>query len=279
MTQDRYAYWAVIEHVQGMIGNDGEYRRQIGESCRFPDGLATRIAQDFGVIRNIQPVNSDKTSGIDHLVAELHALADTWPTTLQERAKMCCAIATRHRCAQKKHKAQQPKEDERDRKKGGDGSMAPYSGITKLMWFLRPEGWTMFDSLAQSGLSGQGTSEKNVIKFFKALEDKGFAEKRDKVRDLCEEATLSWLYAERIIDKFLLFRGSVLSGNESAYLMWAQKRGAHFLERMQHEAPSFHKKIVKLAKSVARELPNNSFETDWVIGRLKSKTKAQKQRP
>lgn len=172
------AFNAVLEHHRCWVFNDGAYLSMVREVGLTSD-IAGKIAHEYQVIRNI---------GKEHLVAKLAAVLaavsdEEWGTSLSERRAICQKLGESHQ--------------------SGGGYHNPWSGITKLMWFLRPEGWTMYDSLACKGLVG---ANKGSFAFYEKLDDCGFIECAATITNECRALDLP-LFGERVIDKFLMLRG------------------------------------------------------------------------
>jgi hypothetical protein len=256
MKSESYAFWAVIEHFQGMLGNDGHYLAQIRESGgRLSTDLAVTIAKDYSVARTIHKyvkAENEPVLGISSLVFDIEELASNWPTDLFDRAKACCKIAEHH-----------------SERQTGKKKSTPYSGVTKIMWFLRPHGWTMFDSLAQFGLTGPGAGSKCVEAFYQALEKENFFETCAEVQDILDKQGLKWLYAERVVDKFLMFRGSQWKDSEPTYFRRARTRGERFLDVLDHhlQASDARKRLECAAAQIGEIFPNSRFDTCWVKAR------------
>lgn len=83
----------------------------------------------------------------------------------------------------------------------------PYSAVSKLLWFARPAGWTMYDSFASKGLKARGSGKDRFLDFYRRLESANFDNTIRHVRPKLQEQQLPALLAERIIDYELMRRG------------------------------------------------------------------------
>lgn len=151
------------------------------------DGLDSdntlRIANAYSVARTFG--GTDKTRWND-IASRINCLAKKWPADLQSRARCCIATAQEIR---RYH-----------------GGQAPYSGVTKLIWFLRPDGWTIYDSFAANALiTGGGDGSHRVARFYEALGDNLAELSRRIAPDVA--AVEPALRPERVIDQYLMLRG------------------------------------------------------------------------
>ena len=79
------------------------------------------------------------------------------------------------------------------------------SGVTKLTWFLAPHGWTMFDRLARQAVGvGKMTAEKQAAAFYDQLSARQFCKHVGTVQDVLNSHGFGNLFAERVIDKYLM---------------------------------------------------------------------------
>lgn len=172
------AFTAVIEHHRCWLSSDGAYLAMVGDSGLTTE-IAGAIAKDYQVVRNI-----GKPQWVEQLAAGIRSVSDDeWGTSLIGRYEICRELGQSHR--------------------EGGAFHTPLSGITKLIWFLRPHGWTMYDRLARTGLvRGSGSAET----FYRKLDQCGFVECATSITDQCRTLKLP-LFGERVIDKFLMLRG------------------------------------------------------------------------
>ncbi|MBN9145176.1 MULTISPECIES: hypothetical protein [unclassified Novosphingobium] len=236
------AYWAVIEHHRTWIAGDGIHFLQIhrDHGGTMPLNIAQRIANDYGVIRTIgSHMSGNDKQALPNLLNRISQAE--WPDCLIKRAEVCLKIAKEHREVRK---------EEVNKK-----SHAPVSGVTKIMWFIRPKGWTMFDRFARIGLIG---GQNSAMAFYKQLSNSGFLDLAYEINNLCRFHGFNDLWGERIIDKFLLARGSWPSrvNGFDGGLAEAKVVGNWYLH-MQH--PDVEKRLVSLAADVAQILNDTSL--------------------
>jgi len=241
-TEDRYAYWAVIEHHRWWLATDGAHFLEVEASGKLDLLMARRIAREYSVARNIGNVADDggkAANGLDQLLKAING--SRWPATLVERAEICIELAEDHR--------------ERCKRLGAAKRFhAPVSGVTKLMWFLRPTGWTMYDRFARIGLIDRKDDPRL---FYKTLSDDGFAERAQAISSEGRKAGLP-LHGERIIDMLLLFRGSQTDPDPNGTpFETAKVMNRRHLELLPPERSAA---LRKLAETVAdRLLPDDTF--------------------
>ncbi len=77
------------------------------------------------------------------------------------------------------------------------------SAATKIMWFLRPDRWTMFDSYAAKGM---GVSSADH--FYSALDSNGFSTAIDRLGAVIAQSEWTSLPATKVIDFYLMQRGN-----------------------------------------------------------------------
>jgi hypothetical protein len=82
------------------------------------------------------------------------------------------------------------------------------SAATKLMWFVRPKNWTLYDSYATRPLGIKGaTSNQSMKQYYDKLENIGMIEIWEEMRFTMSESKIDFLWPERITDKALWLRG------------------------------------------------------------------------
>lgn len=241
--KESLSYWAVLEHHRHWLGSDGPFHAEakINELTLV---IARKIARDYGVARTIGAVGDEK--GIGLLIKDINAITDQkWDVSLTERADICLNIAKAH---QKKVK------------KGG----MPISAVTKLMWFRRPEGWTMFDRYARLGLIGK---KNNAMAFYRVLQKLDFVKRAEKLTSICRTQGFD-LWGERIIDKLLLFRGIEFErSNEKVLVNPTMKPVDSYFElscimnrrHLEILPLDYRKRLDSLAREIAAKLPDDGF--------------------
>jgi len=188
--------WAVVEHHRTWSLFDGDARRVVEHDGLDP--LAVRkIAREYGVNRGIlktKDENGKPIAGKDNsakwLAEKISHAAGNWPESLQERAEACAEIA-------------------RNASREGYTRGELASATTKIIWFCRPDGWTLFDRLAANGL-GVPTrqSTKRMLRFYTELSTRNFLISANCINEILNDADFGELYGERVIDKFLMLVGA-----------------------------------------------------------------------
>ena len=233
------AYYATLQHAQWMLTTDGHYLRAIQ---RGSVDAAVRMFRDYNVARTIWG-----NGGLARLARSVMESSEPWPKSLAERAQWC-----RRRAEEDDRALSQ----NRGRKQG-----APYSAVTKLCWFLRPHGWTMYDRFARLGLSGPADIEA----FYHELEQHDFSIKAAELNDIAAQFGLGNLFGERIIDKFLMLRGIYWKGSPEAASSILQSLD-HFVDQlgeMHNAGREMANALVRLAERACEVLPDNSFWTHY----------------
>ena len=96
-----------------------------------------------------------------------------------------------------------------------NGGRQPISAATKVLWFLRPRGWTMFDRWAALGVLGRHANNLKCMEdFYKTLEDRGFDACLQSLREELQGSPFGAQLAERVIDKYLFLVGFSRKGAE-----------------------------------------------------------------
>ena len=106
------------------------------------------------------------------------------------------------------------------------GTVAPIvSAVTKLTWFLAPDGWTMFDRLARDALGvRKAGAEKQAEEFYRQLSERRFCKHVADVKKVLVDRHFSGLFGERVIDKYLMLAGRMRdSDDESSRCRFLEK--------------------------------------------------------
>ena len=137
-------FWSTIGYLRAWWGTDGPRLSLIRSAGGITTEMLRSIAVEYNVNRLI--LRQEKaTAGVAQKARQagdksairmcdiLVEACVTWPTGLVERAKICAGIAEKAR-----------KQDVAKK------NLA--SAWTKFMWFLKPDGWTVYDRFARGGL-------------------------------------------------------------------------------------------------------------------------------
>jgi len=87
---------------------------------------------------------------------------------------------------------------------GYEDAETPYSAVSKLMWFLAPTGWTMYDSQALTALGLPSYGEKPFLAFYERSDAADFAETAKAAQRVLGAKGLPAHLAERSIDFLLM---------------------------------------------------------------------------
>lgn len=207
---DTLLYWAVIEHYRYWLAFDGIERHRLERQGNRLDAQAVRrIGIEYMVNRGVyqkadaqpareargklagRPAKDAREDGAPRLAflinEEAEAGWDNWD--LRQRAARCAAIA-----------------NEAADNGATRGRLA--SAVSKLMWFIRPRGWTLYDDLsANATVATIPNTVEEMLAFYGALQERGFAECAAEINRRFASSALRELYGERVIDKFFLLNG------------------------------------------------------------------------
>jgi hypothetical protein len=158
-----------------------------------PDMLRS-LGAEYNVNRSI--IRRDRRRGAEdtnaqHVCEILHEAARCWPDDLLGRAEVCVDIAAR----------MQPYTP------GSNRNLV--SAATKFMWFLKPNGWTVFDRFAAGGMgvAGHLSRVKQLRCFYQRLHDAGFGSLVAEMQAVIKGSLLPDLPSARILDTLLMARG------------------------------------------------------------------------
>lgn len=190
----RFIRPAVIEHLRRWWESDGLFFHRIRKEDGSIDPKTVRqIFVSYGVSRGLR-------SGNEKLLAEvLDEQLANWPDTLLARAEMVREIAT--------HVSQTPGLSGETITKG-----VLFSGVSKVVWFAHPQGWTLYDSFARRGLgsSHDQSGGHDYEKYYRRLDFLNFSDAMELAREVILDSKFPYLWPERIHDKYLMLCGHVV---------------------------------------------------------------------
>lgn len=183
---------ATVEHIRFWWGDDGidfgriKARRKVGTDdvrrifTRYRVGRGLLKSNDTGL-----DIGANGVSGL------LNKEIRFWPATMKQRCNFIVRLS-----------------EEALQKGYSKGRLI--SGFSKIVWFMRPTGWTLYDSYAADALQipKQLGAVDKVSRFYACLEDLGFVEACDRMRITVNDSNFPTLWPERIVDKALWIRGS-----------------------------------------------------------------------
>lgn len=194
-------YWATIEHHRWWLCHDQVYLNLLAKEGQLRPWIVRLIAKAYGVNRGI-PRAADTGLSDPAATAIAEALGKAAPQfsgTLPQRFSICAEMLLQLPTAIR----------------GGDPTPKFVSGTTKLMWFLKPAGWTMFDSFAADALGiPKGRSFDRASRFYELLEKLGFSQRLETGNALIQASEIPELHAERVIDKYLWLSGCTEAARE-----------------------------------------------------------------
>ena len=191
---DNQVYWATLAYARWWLAVDGPFLGAVYTNKGFTEPLLRRIAVRYNVNRGLlQP--KGQTAGGDAsatgMIGLLSAAANGWPDDLEDRAARCVHIA----------------ETALDKKWT---KTLQVSGVSKFMWFLKPDGWTLFDRFAVAGMKVPvNWSRRDQFEaFYEALADASFNDVAARIERTVLSSSIPNLHSSRILDSLLMARGA-----------------------------------------------------------------------
>ena len=187
-------YQATVEHFRNSFGLDGHERLRLQQEPL--DGVAVRrIAKEYKFIQWI-PRDKGQHADVnaDGVAQIVNQALPNWPQGLDARSAFCAARA--------------------NQALGAKYTVNPLmSGMTKLLWFVRPDGWTIYDRFAATGLGlGNADAITKATHFYDNLNRRGFDEFAAEINGTLTQHGFDTLFGERIIDKLLMLAGGAGQG-------------------------------------------------------------------
>lgn len=191
--RERPLYWSTIGYVRAWWATDGVRLAIIRKHGMQPDMLRS-LGAEYNVNRSI--TRHDKTKGAEDANAKavcdiLHAARSRWPADLLGRAKVCEDISAQMRPFT------------------GETEKNLVSAATKFMWFLEPDGWTVFDRFAAGGMrvAGHLPRLEQLRSFYTRLHEAEFGGLVADMQTVMKRSLLPDLPSARILDTLLMARG------------------------------------------------------------------------
>jgi hypothetical protein len=208
-------YWATIRYLRAWYATDGVNVARVGKEKLTPPVLR-RITREYLVNRGIASAKNSKVDRQAHAIDDedasakllcmlLNDAAEKWPTSLVERSNVCASLT---------QKAFEQKIGVFVEKKRPSNTPPVQneivSAITKLLWFLRPHGWTMFDNEAASGLGiPKIKSKERMLQFYQKLHELDFQALHDGMATVIKCHDFDPILAPRIVDKVLMAKSEI----------------------------------------------------------------------
>lgn len=188
---DNQVYWATLAYARWWLMIDGLLLKKVRRDGMTPKTLRA-ILINYDVNRAVSDANALRF--IDHV----HAAQAIWPDNLLGRSQVCAGLA-------------------RDARALGLTTKEHASAATKVMWFLQPDGWTLFDSYAATGIgiSKALTGVDRMLAFYSRLDELGFCDFAQVMQRGVDRSLLPELSAARILDSMLMACGGRGDGAEA----------------------------------------------------------------
>lgn len=187
-------YWSTIAYARWWLGTDASILAMIKENGGLLDLQAvSSISIPYNIARGLPKRNDDHRNSI--LLDVLNQRSSQWPEPLLERAAHCAETVRTLRCVNCLRNDQA-------------------SAVSKFMWFLNPDSWTMFDRYAADGMGTPpgASSTDRLMRFYQSLHDAGFDDLNRRIGIEVKSSNWRSIPPARIIDTFLMRRGGQIEG-------------------------------------------------------------------
>ena len=175
---------ATMERARWWLSVDAPLLEQVRQDGKLTAETVGAIATAYRVRRTLGPPGS-----LQSIADVLNVEVASWPPDLVGRARVCVRAAERIF----------------DQK---ITTSAPYSAVTKLMWFLKPMDWTVFDQYAAGALGAQWRKTGlRVDRFYATLSDAGFLDAANIIDDVLRPTLWRDLRGARVLDSWLMLHG------------------------------------------------------------------------
>lgn len=209
-------YWSLIKYTRAWWASDGARLEVVREYQGLNTHLIRSITDEYNVVRSL-PGGYDISYGDnekqgrkervrfseenDPVAEKIHTVIAEhlikWNGDLNAKAEICITI-----CNQLREIDVAPPNE-----------VFPFrnnalSATSKLVWFLRPTKWTMYDRFACAGLFGedQTTNEKTFRAFYSELQRLKFLDYEAKLEQSFKGTVFEGVPASRILDTLLMER-------------------------------------------------------------------------
>jgi hypothetical protein len=175
---------ATIERARAYLNTDAPFLAVAQQN----DGLTAATVRDISAAYNVRR-NLGAAEDLHRVTSHLNDAIDTWPEDLLGRAEWCMT------CAE-------------DISTALDLHHTPYSAISKLAWFLRPTGWTVYDSYARVAMRVRGLhGRRPITQFYAALHLNHFEDAARRIDAILGPTPWSNLSGARVLDSYMMLRG------------------------------------------------------------------------
>jgi hypothetical protein len=222
--QEAELYWSLIKYTRAWWATDGARLNVVRGYQGLNTHLIRSIADEYNVVRSlpggydISDENHEQsqkkkrvkfTEQNDPVAVQIRTVLDAhlkeWRGDLNDKAKICITICNALR---KINVSESEKEVYALRNNA-------LSAVSKLVWFLRPAEWTMYDRFACAGLFGEikTTNETTFEKFYGALQNVNFLGYEKTLNQHLEKTIFKGIPASRVLDTLLMERASEKTKN------------------------------------------------------------------
>ncbi|MWD28331.1 hypothetical protein E0K89_012665 [Aquicoccus sp. SCR17] len=233
--------YALQEHALFWWGEDGvDYYELQANGGKYSRESVRKVSARYGVSRGILrngPLPREKTEkdcdlGAEGIANLVNQTILEWPTSTVERAEFVADLAD------------QANED-------GLTKGRQISAFSKLVWFVRPECWVLYDSYVVNACGINASDPRDrMTSYYAYLADNGFEDDCHAMRGILEKSRFfQSLWPERILDKALWIRGA-----KDTDAQW------------QGRSRAFRK---ALGQSIADELADVAEDLNKVVGNSK----------
>jgi hypothetical protein len=213
-------YWATIEYHRFWLSVDRPRLTVLSKADgQMTPVLLRDIAREYKVSRNLKGQDKKNKSEDDTAANEicniLNAAQLSFTDSLSERlarAKDIIGNIRPYTAKASSKKKTQVTESNEESATEESKTVDAASAATKFIWFMNPEGWTIFDQYAATGIGipKNGRSAlKRMDEFYTALEYEGFPRLVSDMRAFINKQApmLKAMPAARILDTLFMARG------------------------------------------------------------------------
>lgn len=173
-------FWSVISYAPDWLAIDAPFLRQF---VKIDGTLSIDTAK--AIMKNYYVIRGFRREKITQAVDILERKFVSSETKLITRSETCSRIAAMWF-------------------EQGCSTGTLISAATKLTWFLKPHGWTMFDKFAERGV-GAGVRDPDV--FYTTLCDRGFNKVAESLSAIISQSEWPSIPATKVIDRNLVLCG------------------------------------------------------------------------
>lgn len=210
-------YWATIEYHRFWTSIDLPRLKVLSDAGgKMSPVLFRDITKEYRVSRNFKGIdeqNHNDDTAANEICNILNAAQPSFTESLSERLERAKEIIqgirpyTAKASPKKKTQVTENKEEsETEQSKTVDAA----SAVTKLIWFLKPKGWTVFDHYAAEGVGIRNYPAIDKMEYFyKALILENFEDLVEEMQNRIKEKSKMFaeIPAARILDTLFMARG------------------------------------------------------------------------